>query len=426
MPSALAKTLRYRWLIFGVLGCGYILVYFHRLCPAVLAVDMMRDLQTGGVILGLLSSAYFYPYAIMQLPAGILADSWGARRTIPLFLLVAATGSLLLSQATSLGLAVVGRGMVGLGVSMLFAPTMKVLSEWFRAEEFAIMTGSLLALGGLGALFSTVPLAMLSDQVGWRSSFLIVALLTLILALLIWLIVRDRPADLGWQSPITHPAETTPKIKPLHGMLLVIRSRSVRPIILWFFLLPTIYLTFAGLWGGPFLQQIYGFTPVRVAKILSLTVAGKIFGSFFLVWLSNRIFKGRKAVLVLSSLVTLAITLILVFATDQLNLASLYIICFLLGAFSSGSAVIGFTAAKELFPPHSTGTAIGLVTLFPFAGTAILQPLLGWILERHGQDSNIFGLAAYQQAFTILLICASLSLVAGLFAVETLPRKPGK
>jgi len=76
------RTLKYRWIIFWILGVGYIVVFFHRLCPAILALDMMRDLKAGGTLIGLLGSAYFYPYAIMQLPAGLLSDSWGARKTI--------------------------------------------------------------------------------------------------------------------------------------------------------------------------------------------------------------------------------------------------------------------------------------------------------------------------------------------------------
>jgi len=68
---------KYRYLIFGILGAAYILVFFHRLAPALVAVDMMRDLKTGGALMGILASAYFYPYALMQIPAGLLSDSLG-------------------------------------------------------------------------------------------------------------------------------------------------------------------------------------------------------------------------------------------------------------------------------------------------------------------------------------------------------------
>ena len=113
MSDLLSKALRYRWLIFWILAFAYILVYFHRLCPAVVAVDMMRDLHAGGALLGLLGSAYFYPYALMQLPAGLLSDSWGPRRTITLFFVIAFMGSLLLALAPSLFWAIVGRTLVG-------------------------------------------------------------------------------------------------------------------------------------------------------------------------------------------------------------------------------------------------------------------------------------------------------------------------
>ncbi|HOP41243.1 MAG TPA: MFS transporter, partial [Geobacteraceae bacterium] len=118
-PSLSLQALRYRWLIFWILSAGYILVFFHRLCPAVVAVDMMRDLHASGALVGLLGSAYFYPYALMQIPTGLLSDSWGPRRTISLFLVLACAGSLILGMAPSSAWAVTGRVLVGLGVSTL-------------------------------------------------------------------------------------------------------------------------------------------------------------------------------------------------------------------------------------------------------------------------------------------------------------------
>ena len=109
----LKKALRYRWLIFWILAVSYIMVYFHRLCPAVVAEDMRRDLATGGGLLGLLGSAYFYPYALMQLPAGLLSDSWGPRKTITLFFCVAFAGSVILGIAPNVYAAIVGRTLVG-------------------------------------------------------------------------------------------------------------------------------------------------------------------------------------------------------------------------------------------------------------------------------------------------------------------------
>jgi sugar phosphate permease len=420
MSDLLSKTLRYRWLIFWILALSYVLVYFHRLCPAVVAVDMMRDLHAGGALLGLLSSAYFYPYALMQLPAGLLSDSWGPRRTICLFFTVAFVGSLLLGLAPSALWAIVGRSLVGLGVSMLFVPTMKTLAEWFRIREFATMTGILMAMGGIGTLTATTPLALLSTWIGWRLSFVIVGIITLLLAILVWLFVRDRPADFGWPSPSEPSGPTPPAVGLLEGMKRVITDPRFWPIAIWFFFDCAVFFSFGGLWGGPYLMQVYGFSKAQAGQILSMLAIGMIVGSPMLSFLSNRVFQGRKPVLVLSSFVLLCLTALLAFYTEELPLAGLYLICLGLGIFSSAIVVIGFTTTKELFPVQIAGTSTGLVNIFPFAGGAVFQPLLGYLLERHGRVEGAFSLAGYEQAFLLLFFCGLIAFLASLCLQETL------
>jgi len=188
-----SRTIPTRWIIFWVLALGYILVYFHRLCTAVVAVDMMRDLAAGATLIGVLASAYFYPYALMQLPAGLLADSLGPRRTITIFFLVAGIGSAVIGLAQTAPVAIAGRLLVGIGVAMLFVPTLKVLASWFTPREFASTTGILVAMGGVGSLTAAAPLAFASARIGWRMSFMAVAALTVVASACIWLIVRDRP-----------------------------------------------------------------------------------------------------------------------------------------------------------------------------------------------------------------------------------------
>jgi sugar phosphate permease len=423
MSDLLNKTLRYRWLIFWILAFGYVLVYFHRLCPAVVAVDMMRDLHAGGALLGLLGSAYFYPYALMQLPAGLLSDSWGPRRTITLFFSVAFIGSLLLGLAPSLFWAVVGRTLVGLGISMLFVPTMKVLAEWFRIREFATMTGILMAMGGLGVLTASYPLALLSNWIGWRLSFVVVGIFTLLLAILIWIFVRDRPADLHWPSPSEPVGTSLPSIGLLEGIKRVLTYPSFWPVAIWFFFDCAVFFSFGGLWGGPYLMQIYGLKKAEAGQILSMMAIGMIVGSPLVSFLSNRILQGRKPMLVISSFVVLCLTALLAFRTDGLSIPVLYLICLGLGIFSSAIVVVGFTATKELFPVQMAGTSTGLVNLFPFAGGAVFQPILGYLLERNGRLGGVFTLAGYQEAFLALFVCGLIAFLACLFLKETLVKE---
>lgn len=416
------NPLRYRWLIFWILALSYVLVYFHRLCPAVVATDMMHDLKAGGALLGLLSSAYFYPYAVMQLPAGLLSDSWGPRRSISVFFVLAFIGSVILGSASSILWAVVGRIAVGLGVSMLFVPTMKILAEWFRIREFATMTAILMVMGGIGSLTAATPLALLSDSIGWRMSFAAVGVFTLVMAILVWLFVRDRPADLGW-PPLTDSATSEVKaIGLMEGVKKVLIYPWFWPVAIWFFFDCAVFFSFGGLWGGPYLMQVYGLTKTEAGQILSMLAIGMIIGSPLVSFLSNRVLRGRKPVLLLSGFILLSVTYLLAFHTSDLSIPVLYLICFALGIFSSAIVVVGFTTTKELFPVQIAGTSTGLVNLFPFAGGAIFQPLLGYLLERNGKVGGAFTVAGYEQAFFALFLCGLAAFIACLFLKETLPR----
>ena len=418
--DSLQKVLRYRWVIFWILACGYVLVYFHRLCPAVVAVDMMRDLKTGGALTGFLGAAYFYPYAIMQLPAGLLSDSWGPRNTITLFFAVAFIGSVLLGAASSVFLAILGRTLVGLGVAMLFVPTMKILAEWFRMSEFAFMTGMLMALGGLGSLFAATPLALLSSWIGWRYSFILVGVFTLILAVLVWIFVRDRPNDFGWPPPEEPTQSAASAIGLMESIRRVLTCRAFWPIAIWFFFDCGIFFSFGGLWGGPYLIQVYGLSKAQAAQILSMLAVGMIIGSPSLSYLSTNIFRARKPIVVLSSIIIVGLTALLAFLTAEIPQAVLYALCLGLGIFSAAIVVIGFTTNKELFPVQMAGTATGIVNLFPFAGGAVFQPLLGYFLERNGAVEGRFTPEGYQQAFLILFIAGVIAFIASLFLKESL------
>lgn len=420
--EALAKALRYRWLIFWILACGYIMVYFHRLCPAVVAEDMRRDLAAGGGLIGLLGAAYFYPYALMQLPAGLLSDSWGPRKTITLFFGVAFAGSVLLGMAPNVYVAIGGRTIVGLGIAMLFVPTLKVLAEWFRVKEFAMMTGILMAMGGIGSYAAATPLAYISNWIGWRLSFGLVGILTLVLGALVWAFVRDRPADKGWTAPAESSRLAEESIGLWQGVKRVLAFPRFWPLAGWFFFTCAIFFSFIGLWGGPFLMQIYGLSKAEAGHILSMAAIGLIVGSPLLSFLSNNLFKARKPVLIIASVCMLVITGNLYYLTRDIPIALLYLICLGIGIFSGAVVTVGFTTNKELFPVSIAGTATGLVNFFPFAGGAVFQVILGAVLDSQGLTaSGGFALQGFRYALLVLFFCGWAALVSSFFLKETMP-----
>ena len=420
-----ARPPRYRWIVFALLAAAYLLVYFHRLAPAVVALDMMKDLAAGGTLIGMLGSAYFWPYALMQIPAGLLSDSWGPRRTVTVFFLLAGGASIFFGLAGSASLAIVARALVGLGVAMLFVPTMKILTHWFRRSEFAMMTGILMALGGVGALSAASPLAYLSDLLGWRGSFIAIGGATLILAVAVWFLVRNRPAELGLPEPEAEGAAGEPQEAiPLgRGMKMVLARGTFWPLAIWFFFTCGVFFSFGGLWGGPYLMQVYGLTKSQAGRILSMLALAMIICSPLLSYVSDHVLHSRKKLIVAAAVLMCLITGLLAFAPGSMPPAVLFLLCFLMGLGSSAIVVIAFTACKELFPMSIAGTSVGLINFFPFLGGAVMQPLVGWALDRLGPAGGPYSAATYGKAFILMFVSALIALAASIFVEETLKRK---
>ena len=427
MPTdpSVERTESYRWLVFGLLALAYLLVYFHRLSPAVVALDLMKDLKAGGALMGFLGSAYFYPYAFMQIPSGLLSDTWGPRRTITVSFILAGAASIFFGLAVNATWAIVARVLVGLGVSMLFVPTMKVLTHWFRRSEFAMMTSLMIALGGLGVLTAATPLAWMSNALGWRGSFIGIGIVTLVLSGAIWIFVRNTPEEKGL-PPVEAPdypsgAPGGQAIGLGQGVKMVLTRRSFWPLAVWFFFTCGIFFAFGGLWGGPYLMHVYGLTKSQAGNILTMLAVGMILGSPLLGYLSDKIFHSRKKILIGASMVVLVMSAGLAFIPDGFSIPALYLLCFLLSLCSSAIVSVGFTTAKELFPVAIAGTAVGLINFFPFLGGAVMQPVVGGVLESLGPPGGPYSAAVYGRGFTAFFVAAVIALIGAFLTEETYP-----
>jgi len=413
----LVRARRYRYYICLTIFLAYAMVFFHRLCPAVIALDMQRDFGMGGTLLGVLGSAYFYPYAIMQIPTGLLADSWGPRKTAASFLLLAALGAALMGISESLGLAVAGRVLVGVGVSTVFVCNFKLLAEWFSARRFVVMGGLFMATGGLGALSSASPLAWLSENLGWRGSMAAVGLVTALVAAAVWLVVRDKPQDKGWPSLNDMPqVAPSAKIGLWAGMRQVTGAARFWPISLWGFFCIGSSFALGSLWGGPYLMQAHGLSKIETGMVLNMSALALVLGGPLLGMLANRL--GRKRTILGCSLLMCAALLPPALAPTDVPLWLLYVLFFCYSLCGGSTGPVIAAVSKELFPIAIAGTSVGLVNLFPFFGGAIFQIIMGSIVS---QSAGGVG-EAYQAMFIFCIGCAAASLVSACFITETLGR----
>jgi len=420
--SKKGKITHYRYVIFFIIAFAYIMVYFHRTCPAVIALDIQQYFDVTGTLVGILSSAYFYPYAIMQLPIGLLVDSWGSRKTVSAFFILAAFGSAMMGLTSILGVAIFGRILVGFGVSAVFVSNFKLLAEWFEPREFAIMGGIFMAMGGVGILISTAPLAWLSDLIGWRMALVAVAIISLIVAGLVYRFVSDRPSDRGWLFVSSDSNDrNNANIRLFQGLKTVLTEKHFWPIAIWSFFVIGIFFALAGLWGGPYLMHVYGLSKASAGAVLSMSSIGLIIGSPLLGFSSNYV--GRKPVLIGCNLLLLTVCSLFFLFIDKLPHMVLYVLFFCLCLSSSAAAPVLVAYTKELFPLEIAGTSVGVVNLFPFFGGALFQIIFGAILSQGGMADGIYMSVMYQNMFLVCLISAMISVVIALFFRETLSRE---
>lgn len=427
--SEIEKALTYRWIIFIVLALAYLFVYFHRLSLSVVADDLVRDFQTTASITGLLGSVYFYCYALMQLPAGLLSDSLGPRKVVTFSLLIAALGSFIFGFAPNIHIAFLGRILVGLGVSMVFIPTMKILSQWFRIHEFALMSGILNAVGGAGVLIATWILALMAAKFGWRISFELIGCLTLVIVCLAWVVVRNRPADMRWPSIIESDHQkgkgvsSSEKIPLESGMCSVFKEKFFWPVAVWFFFDCGIFFGFGGLWGGPYLIHVYGMEKSEAGAILSMIAWGMIVGSPLIGLISDKVLRSRKKVFISCTTILTCLFVFLNLYPGGLPLYRLYIIFFVFSVCSSAIVIMAFTTIKELFPVEIAGTSVGAVNLFPFLGGAVFMPLMGRVLDLYPKtDKGAYSFEAYSALLLILLAASVLALLCTFLMKETYPK----
>jgi len=189
--SQIKKVERYRWLIWLILAATYVFVTFHRMSAAVVKDDLQKAFGIGAVQFAVIGSMYFYAYFIMQIPSGILADKIGPKKTVFIFSLIAAVGSIFFGLAPSLNIAYISRFFVGIGVSVVFVCLVKIQSRWFYSRNVALMIGFSGLAANLGAIIAQTPLVIAVNNFGWRNTFVYMGIIMVMFAVLTFIFVKD-------------------------------------------------------------------------------------------------------------------------------------------------------------------------------------------------------------------------------------------
>ncbi|MDZ7746632.1 MAG: MFS transporter [Halobacteriales archaeon] len=401
-------TSRRRLLMWSLLATAFLLVNFHRTATGVLASSLAVAFDTSGTELGVLHSSFFYIYAALQLPAGLLVDRYGPRRAATTSLVVMTVGVVWFASAGSFPAAFLARALIGLGGSTIYIATLAFLAAWYRADEYATMTGLTIAASGIGGVLATTPLAYAIGAVGWRSSILVAGVVGGLLAGAVWVVVRDSP-----------PSKQTDDEPPSAGEVLANTRTVLAEVETWLlggllFLALGMNFTVLGLWGVPFVADVYDVS-VQIASLFVLVGnVGTILGSPVFGIISDRL--GTRTPLMILGGATGTVVYIVLATVPPLPVVGLALF---LALFANGSVTLAFTVVKEQHPPAVSGTATGVINSLGYFGAAIFPAVMGAILDAYWTGETVGGaptytIAGYRVAF---LAGAGTALLATLVAL---------
>ncbi len=406
------------WLSWGLGATLFLYGFAQRVAPSVMIGDLMREFSASGAVLGNLSAFYFYAYAGIQVPVGVLLDRWGPRRLLTGAALVCAAGSLLFATSGLLLQAYAGRLLIGVGAGVCFIAALKAAMLWLPRRRYAAVAGLTMCLGTLGGIGGQAPLAALLEVAGWREVMVWAAAFAALCGGAVWL--AARPGEAAASRERRGPGGGAPP--PLLDGLRLVLSRSQT----WLLALNLAshagpMLSFAGLWGVAYLMARFGLERTAAAFMTSTMLVGWAAGSAAAGWVSD-LLRRRKLPMVASSLVALGGWPAVLFAPD-LPPAAVAALLFVIGA-AGGAVIVGFAVANETTPAAAGGVMAGVLNTGNMAAGAALQVSIGWLLDlgwdgRTADGARLYPADAFDDALLAYVACAAVGLVTAVLIRET-------
>ena len=394
--------------IYFPLALGYAISYFYRNANAIIEGDLVQELGLGPADLGLLTSVYFISFAAFQLPLGVLLDRYGPRLTESILLLFAALGALLFAQAESLSGLIVGRLLIGLGVSACLMAAFKAYVLWFSSERLAMINGLQMVAGGLGALGATIPLQNALSYTDWRGVFTGLAVITVFASICLWVFLPENQRT----------DEKLPPLKlQLQEMGQVFRSRIFWGIAPLAAISQGANMAIHGLWMKPWLRDVAGLSGDNAAQLLFVMTLAFIGGFLTLGIIAERLSQFFTVRPISISVFGMTIFLFAQVTMIYGGFGSSLILVIMLGFFGTASILV-YAGYAQIFPNNLSGRVSTMLNLLVFLGAFILQWGVGAVIEMWPATSSGYDPESYQAAIGVLVLLQATGLIWYLISLK--------
>ena len=397
------KHIQYRrWIIWGLATAFYFYEYFLRVAPSVMVKELYVSFNIGAGMLGVITAAYLYAYAPMQIPVGMLMDRFGARKLLTLASFVCGIASILFGIAMHVPLSIIARLLMGAGSAFAFIGMIYISSHWFHGGILALLVGIGNSIGMLGAVFGEGPLAELIDYFSWRSTSVVLGIIGLALGFIIYLAVRNEPRGMKRHDP-------APTTSFWESFKKVCKNRQtwINAIVGMMFYTATV--GYGGLWAIPFLKRVYHFSNEEASFAASMVYMGTIVAGPIIGYISDKIC-NRKNILLIFTLLSLFFFCIVTYS----NITShfwIFFYIFMLGVCLSAQ-LLNYSLAIELNTPKTKGTALAITNSMVFIAGSLIQTLVGYLLSFNWKGEMIGDVPIYSpHNYKIALACFPITML---------------
>jgi len=410
------KKLGFAWLIWGLAAAFYFFDYMARVTPSVMHRYLQLDFGMNEAQFGILTASFYVPYVLMQIPVGLMVDRVSIRWLLTLMSLLTAFGCCVFGLADSLGMASVGRMLMGFSAAFAMISALRLATSWFPPRMLGLLAGLTQALGMLGAATGQAPVSFLVGNIGWRHSMLVIAFLFILLAALLYQYIRDKP--------MTPTCELKAKQQKEMGLFSTVRvvlaSRQtwINALYAGFLFGPTAVIGES--LGAAYLQYGRDLHAHAAAFSIGLIFIGWGIGGPLSGWLSDRMGR-RKPIMIVSAVCGFVFSSLIIFYPG-LDQTTLYILCFLFGLTNTGVA-IAYALSTELHQRVVIGTAIAFTNMASILVGAILQPVVGKLVDHmagvRAYNVEHILLSDFQFGLKLLPACSLIALVLAFMVKET-------
>ena len=376
--------------------------------------ELMRSFSVDAFALGSLSAFFYYPYVLMQIPVGSLVDRFGPQRLLTIMSSLCALSCFIFASTHSLYIAHLSRMLMGFSGAFAFVGALKLATVWFKPSTLGLMAGLTQGLGMLGAAGGEGPLSMLVSVIGWRYTMHLLGFILLFIACAILVVTSlFSQRDNHVKTVATVHADTN---SMWSGLRYILKSRVtwINACYVGMLFAPT--AVFAELWGVSYIQYTYHISKIMAADAISFIFLGWAIGSPLIGALSD-ILGQRKPIMLFSALASLLTISVILYV--HLSYISLLVVLFCYGVGNTGVA-ISYAVAGEYHPPQVSGISIAFTNMASVIFGAIMQPIVGAILDCHWQGrmlagARLYSIHTYHMAMLALPLCSFLACIIWFF-----------